>query len=59
MTADVQAMGNMTGSMASSMQGGTTYNGNTVVSQVYDGSNVLQWTKTTTYNGNTIQEVYS
>lgn len=37
----------------------TTYNGNVVVEQMYDGSNVLQWTKTTTYNGNQVQEVYS
>ena len=37
----------------------TTYNGNTVTEQMYDGGNVLLWTKTTTYNGNTVQEVIS
>ena len=33
-----QAMGNMTGSMASSMQGGTTYNGNTSVNLTVYGA---------------------
>ncbi len=37
----------------------TSYNGNTVIEQMYDGNDVLQWTKTTTYNGTTVQEVYS
>ncbi len=37
----------------------TTYNGNVITEKMYDGSDVLEWTKTTTYDGNTVKEVYS
>lgn len=49
----------VTETWADGHRGVTTYSGNVVVQQMYDGNNVLQWTKTTTYNGTTVQEVYS